>query len=463
MWIIPKTYQLSSAFAQDMVESKEDLTLPGLDIESSLMWRSKPTPLKTWQGRWKRVSWMQHLFTRILKPSHQKSFETKLASLLVDIPASHSQEQEKDREKKTLDTSGPQYEDTLNQLDLLDVCSKMSRDISRLDSAQSSAIWKKMVLDQRGEYSQRLKSEQDIREKEYSSWPTPTASAGGPGKNPDNSRGKHQGNALASAVRDAETWATPNTMDHLPPRSPEATEKMATGIRKGRKRPSNLREQVDPDSCAIYDLLWPTPRACDSTGGPVLTEYKNGFRSYRHDSGKWFGAKLKDAVEVFPTPYASEAEKYRLDGDSQATKCLSALARRGELEKFPTPLLNDYKGGYTTESIIRKDGKSRAHDQLCNAAIGGKGVDEVKGSLNPNWVEGLMGIPHGWTDLEVHDTDLGWKQKEDWLSDKWEEGIPRVVDGCDNRIDRIRLLGNGVVPSTACKAWQVLSRRLEDG
>lgn len=427
MWIIPKNYQLYSVFAQDMVESKEDLTLPGLNIESSLMWRSKPTPQKTWQGRWKRVSWMQHLFTRILKPSHQKSFETKLALLLVDIRASHSQEQERDREKKTLDTSGPQYEDTLNQLDLLDVCSKMSRDISRLDSTQSSAIWKKMVIDQRGEYSQRLKLEQDIREKEYSSWPTPTASAGGPGKNPDNARGKHQGNALASAVRDAETWATPNTMDHLPPRSPEATAKMATGIRKGRKRPSNLREQVDPDSCAIYDLLWPTPRACDSTGGPVLTKYKNGFRSYRHDSGKWFGAKLKDAVML------------------------------------PTPTCRDYKGGFKEASLTRKDGKSRRFDALPNAAIGGVGVDIVKGSLNPDWVEGLMGIPHGWTDLEVHDTDLGWKQKEDWLSDKWEEAIPRVVDGCENRIDRIRLLGNGVVPSTACKAWQVLSRRLEDG
>ena len=345
------------------------------------MWRSKPSPQKTWQGRWKRVSWMQHLFTRILKPSHQKSFETKLASLLVDIRASHSQEQESDREKKTLDTSGPQYEDTLNQLDLLDVCSKMSRDISRLDSTQSSAIWKKMVIDQRGEYSQRLKLEQDIREKEYSSWPTPTASAGGPGKNPDNVRGKHQGNALASAVRDAE----------------------------------------------VDSLQWPTPRACDSTGGPVLTEYNNGFRSYRYDSGKWFGAKLKDAVML------------------------------------PTPTCRDYKGGFKEASLTRKDGKSRRFDALPNAAIGGVGVDIVKGSLNPNWVEGLMGIPHGWTDLEVHDTDLGWKQKEDWLSDKWEEAIPRVVDGCDNRIDRIRLLGNGVVPSTACKAWQVLSRRLEDG
>jgi hypothetical protein len=44
MWILPKNYPLSSAFAQDMVASNEDLTLPRLNIESSLMSRSKPMP-----------------------------------------------------------------------------------------------------------------------------------------------------------------------------------------------------------------------------------------------------------------------------------------------------------------------------------------------------------------------------------------------------------------------------------
>ena len=41
-----------------------------------------------------------------------------------------------------------------------------------------------------------------------------------------------------------------------------------------------------------------------------------------------------------------------------------------------------------------------------------------------------------------------------WLP---EPRVGRVVDGCADRVDRIRLLGNGVVPQTAAKAWTTLT------
>ena len=93
-------------------------------------------------------------------------------------------------------------------------------------------------------------------------WPTPTAMTGGTGVAPSHKNGKHGWN-IGAAVNDSlsdnptRMWATPNTMDHLPPRSEESLKKLATGHRKGRSRPSNLREQVDDKTMA----LWPTPRA----------------------------------------------------------------------------------------------------------------------------------------------------------------------------------------------------------
>jgi DNA (cytosine-5)-methyltransferase 1 len=41
-----------------------------------------------------------------------------------------------------------------------------------------------------------------------------------------------------------------------------------------------------------------------------------------------------------------------------------------------------------------------------------------------------------------------------------EPRLGRVVNGCPDRVDRIRLLGNGVVPQTAAKAYTTLSERL---
>jgi len=45
---------------------------------------------------------------------------------------------------------------------------------------------------------------------------------------------------------------------------------------------------------------------------------------------------------------------------------------------------------------------------------------------------------------------------QQWLP---EPRLGRVVDGCSHRVDRLRLLGNGVVPQTAAKAYSTLTSR----
>ena len=105
MWILPK--QLISRFAPDTAESISDSDEFCQMCDQSLMWSSKPSQLRTWSARWKRLNWIQHLSGRTLKPSHWKSFETTYQSSLVASRASRSRQQESEKEMTTQDTYSP--------------------------------------------------------------------------------------------------------------------------------------------------------------------------------------------------------------------------------------------------------------------------------------------------------------------------------------------------------------------
>ena len=145
-------------------------------------------------------------------------------------------------------------------------------------------------------------------------------------------------------------------------------------------------------------------------------------------------------------------------GTSQRSKCLEAQARKGELQKYPTPRSSDQYLPRLPE-VMEKTNQNPLTNGLPDAIqhLEGKTYRET-GCLNPYWVEALMGLPQGWTALDGTETEM----QGTWADSTWEEGIPRVTKGCPNRIDRIRLCGNGVVPQTACIAWRILSGKTEN-
>jgi hypothetical protein len=61
---------------------------------------------------------------------------------------------------------------------------------------------------------------------------------------------------------------------------------------------------------------------------------------------------------------------------------------------WPTPTTRDHKGGRKPETLTAS---GRGETNGLNDAVT---VRDQHGSLNPTWVEWLMGFPEGWTDLK---------------------------------------------------------------
>jgi len=143
--------------------------------------------------------------------------------------------------------------------------------------------------------------------------------------------------------------------------------------------------------------LLPTPRAQEAKhGAPTEWEMTTDH------------AGTKDSLRVqvnkrqfWPTRTVQDSNKATKRWRKDHQNNLTAHVFNPEKRMFPTPTSRDYKGGYKTESLIRRDGKSRAMDALPNAVIDGKGIEKVTGQLNPTWVEWLMGFPIGHTDLNA--------------------------------------------------------------
>jgi hypothetical protein len=298
---------------------------------------------------------MQHLCSRTLKPSHTESFVESWTSFPEDSRVSHSQLLESVKLLKTPDTSSPTSQTELESANLELFSSKTYKGSSAARqptesqfSNMSSESWKEWVTEQRQEYSQRKKSAHLIRESESSSLAWPTASVagcveGGVAKNVEmTSSGfkatRENGTSYGAKLRDSvihheKNWATPQTFDsNNLVRTPE---KLAQTRAEKNAGCMNLREQVH-------------------------------YPDMDHS---------RKAAKNWPTVTVGE-EKYRIKGNSQASKCLSAMAVRGEL-------------GHPDQANPNTNGKNQ----------------ESQGKLNPDWVEHLMGLPVGWTDLGSWETE----------------------------------------------------------
>lgn len=161
--------------------------------------------------------------------------------------------------------------------------------------------------------------------------------------------------------------------------------------------------------------MWATPAAADSQG----------------TTGEGQGKSLRTDVKMWPTPRACTAmaaENIHNRVNDKNPNLETVVART----MWPTPKATYYKGGRKPETLkaAGRDARNSLPDAVRsgfwptpaasdNRDRGHKGmpaikrrmekgkqlnlsmvVSETSGSLNPQWVEWLMGYPEGWTDLK---------------------------------------------------------------
>jgi len=404
MWIIPKSLPIYH-YAQDTkalgVDSEEFSQMS----EKSLMWRSKPSLSQTWLRRWKRVSYIQRLSTRILKPSHIKNFMEKWISSQQAFLANRSVPLVAELPQKILDTFTPTSQKESQSADQLMLFSKTSRGLSQAKqpmasrySSMSSEIWKKEVIEHRGEYSQRVKLALHTSGREFLSWPTATSSDGEGGrietilnkggfKSKRKTSGQVRGAKLRDAVETYENWPTPRAGN--------------PGSRKPGTGGKVLGEEVKRN--------WPTADATNVSDG-IPWEISGKQLEERR-------ARVKIAVAEGKTKAGSgrsvnmamavQREKTREEKEWTERKELSADYKE---TTWATPISRDWKdtgdikNWESTKNYQMSLPKQAGLQDQEKSSTNGKS-QESPSVLNPNWVEQMMGLPVGWTQLPTEWTD----------------------------------------------------------
>jgi hypothetical protein len=157
----------------------------------------------------------------------------------------------------------------------------------------------------------------------------------------------------------------------------ELTEKEAQEMMNGTTlRPPRMKE-----------WMWPTPMSSDhlANNSETLEAWQKRAEK-KKEEGVNLQFALRHAVQMFPTPTTQETEHKNIELTktgrriSKDGKNTHSLSLADTVQIFPTPTARDYKDRGKNTNYQKAKEKGR----LAGA---------VGGTLNPTWVEWLMGYP----------------------------------------------------------------------
>ena len=344
---------MSWHFSQALVAAYSAATC--LDGEQSAPLNGSPTQLAYLSPD--RMTAFSRLsrFGMTFKPLTENLGRDVLTSYLAAFPAKTSAQPEKAPASKEPDREcGSIWPESLAKYDPATSLWKTAQCSLLEDSIEFSETWPRWGLMQDGVSYQQQTLVRHTKETGSGSWlmPTPTTNPEAPNHG-SNSKGPHNLKEVAlTGWKPGMMWPTPRAQE------PSRTTK---GYGRGLKELIEGRQQIE---------RWPTPTAsampCEGT--------------QRIMRRKWLEGQL--TLE-----------------EASAIAGRDVRKAQGKVPPWPTPTSRDWRSGKASQATHDKNSRPLS--------------ERIGGSLNPTWVEWLMGWPLGWTDLKRLEMDKyrSWQQQ----------------------------------------------------
>lgn len=368
---------MSWLYVPALEDSNSASASPSPERAASVTSRGKPMPPQSLSRAWKTGGFIRRLSGLTLEPSILNRGVASFIASLRETPASPTASPGSAWATPTTAGSSTRFSASSIACGLIVSSARTSRGTPTGSSQPSSRHWKGWATALRRDYSARPKPGRPINGSACSSWPTARTVAGGYTRDkgdPEKERPTLEGLS--------KTWTTPRASD-------------------GEKGGPNMSFGGGGTPLPTMAAHWPTPRA--SEAGP---DFAKAERSNT-------GLALPAAAVAWPTPSAKLGDEKRGMPSQELASARMASGRRNlddAIAAWPTPASRDYRSPNSQDSQDRRNTNSARGQQLPNfvadlsrssrpvpAIPDGSKSSATRRTLNPLFVEWLMGWPIGWT------------------------------------------------------------------
>jgi hypothetical protein len=366
-------------------------------------------------------------------PVQPQSIEELRTWLQAAFPASHSVPPASDKAKTTPATCGPQpwtasarYDPDSRSWKTLQAC------LVPGISEPSWEIWPKAGTTHAGAFYPQPKWERRIAETEFGLLPTPTDASKGGGSSRS---GKRIGETptLQGMARKG-MWPTPRASDANGPQ-----------IQPGKQGGLGLNQTVGGQLNPTWvELLMGWPLDWTSLNPIDVVQCRQWLMGFKGDNNAQAEANTREVLRVLREEAGEEAVQRCTRGLENIRE---AQALRPQVRQQPSEV---------DQAWLQLEGTQVPQDELRGVRMGQEAASASPGS------EHREQCAREHSDLvQAMSRLLAHYGEEAWKDGSWENATPRTVIGTlAHRVDRLKAIGNGIVPQVAATAWRLLTEDL---